>query len=120
MFDRLTSLAHFFRMLVEPALNGLENLLMLPTRDPSLFAGGTAVLDEAAERFRRQGHPETSANVSRTSAFHPPEELALGWHRGLAPCVDGSELAREIFTSQGLVGAAMCSACWCGSHDRWP
>ena len=19
-----------------------------------------------------------------------------------------------------LVGAAMCSACWCGSHDRWP
>ena len=20
----------------------------------------------------------------------------------------------------GLVGAAMCSACWCGSHDRWP
>jgi hypothetical protein len=27
------------------------------------------------------------------------------------PCVDGSELARRIFTSQGLVGAAMCSAC---------
>ncbi len=20
----------------------------------------------------------------------------------------------------GLVGAAMCSACRCGSHDRWP
>jgi hypothetical protein len=35
-------------MLVEPALNGLENLLMLPTRDPSLFAGGAAVLDVAA------------------------------------------------------------------------
>jgi hypothetical protein len=32
MLDRLTPLAHFFRMLVEPALNGLENLLMLPTR----------------------------------------------------------------------------------------
>ncbi len=27
------------------------------------------------------------------------------------PCVDGSELARRIFTLQGLVGAAMCSAC---------
>jgi hypothetical protein len=27
------------------------------------------------------------------------------------PCVDGSWLARTIFTSQGLVGAAMCSAC---------
>jgi hypothetical protein len=48
MFDRLTPLAHFFRMLVEPALNGLENLLMLPTRDPSLLAGGAAVFDEAA------------------------------------------------------------------------
>ena len=48
MLNRLTPLAHFFRMLVEPALNGLENLLMLPTRDPSLFAGGAAVLDVAA------------------------------------------------------------------------
>jgi hypothetical protein len=27
------------------------------------------------------------------------------------PCVDGSELARVIFTSAALVGAAMCSAC---------
>ena len=26
------------------------------------------------------------------------------------PCVDGSELARAIFTFAGLVGAAMCSA----------
>src|SRR5262249_25645013 len=48
MFDRLTPLAHFFRMLVEPALNGLENMLMLPTRDPSLLACGAAVLDGAA------------------------------------------------------------------------
>src|SRR5215471_12371171 len=29
------------------------------------------------------------------------------------PCVDGSVLARRIFTSQAWVGAAMCSA----SHD---
>jgi len=48
MLNRLTPLAHFFRMLVEPPLNCLKNLLMLPTRDPSLFAGGAAVLDEAA------------------------------------------------------------------------
>ena len=39
---------------------------------------------------------------------------------GLPPCVDGSELARTFFTSAALVGAAMCSACLCGSHDRWP
>src|SRR3954469_21534665 len=36
------------------------------------------------------------------------------------PCVDGSELARAFFTCAGLVGAAMCSAFGCGSHDRWP
>src|SRR5262249_53147308 len=44
MLDRLAPLAHFFWVLVEPALDGLENLLMLPTRDPSLLAGGAAVL----------------------------------------------------------------------------
>jgi hypothetical protein len=38
----------FFRVLVEPALDGLENPLMLPTRDPSLLAGGATVLDDAA------------------------------------------------------------------------
>jgi hypothetical protein len=36
------------------------------------------------------------------------------------PCVDGSELARAFFTQATLVGAAMCSAFRCGSHDRWP
>jgi hypothetical protein len=38
----------------------------------------------------------------------------------LPPCVDGSELARAFFTSAALVGAAMCLACFRGSHDRWP
>jgi hypothetical protein len=36
------------------------------------------------------------------------------------PCVDGSELARTFLTIAALVGAAMCSAFACGSHDRWP
>src|SRR5580704_8205085 len=48
MLDRLAPPAHFLRMLVEPALDGFENMLMLPARDPSLFAGGAAVLDSAA------------------------------------------------------------------------
>ena len=30
MFDRLAALAHLLRMLVEPALNGFENVLMFP------------------------------------------------------------------------------------------
>ena len=33
---------------------------------------------------------------------------------------NGSGLARDFFTSAALVGAAMCSACLRGSHDRWP
>src|SRR5215831_8405186 len=48
MLDRLGPLAHFFRVLVEPALDGFANMLMLPARDPSLLAGGAAVLDRAA------------------------------------------------------------------------
>src|SRR5260370_9828939 len=35
-------------MLVEPTLHRLENVLMLPSGDPSLLAGGAAVLDGAA------------------------------------------------------------------------
>jgi hypothetical protein len=31
-------------MLVEPALYGLENMLMLPTGDPTLLGGGAAVV----------------------------------------------------------------------------
>src|SRR5271155_1629112 len=48
MLDRLAPLAHFFRVLVEPALHGFENMLMPPARDPSFLAGGAAVFDGAA------------------------------------------------------------------------
>jgi hypothetical protein len=30
-------------MLIEPLLNGFENVLVLPSRDPSLFGGGAAI-----------------------------------------------------------------------------
>ena len=48
MLNRLAPLAHLLRMLVEPALHRLENMLMLPSGDPSLLAGSAAVLDDAA------------------------------------------------------------------------
>src|SRR5467141_703737 len=48
MLDRLAPPAHFLRVLVEPALDGFENMLMLPARDPSFLAGGAAVFDGAA------------------------------------------------------------------------
>jgi hypothetical protein len=34
-------------MLIEPALYGIENVLVFPSGDPSLLAGGATVLDGA-------------------------------------------------------------------------
>ena len=48
MLDHLAPLAHLLGMLIEPALRRLENVLMLPSGDPSLLARGAAVLDSAA------------------------------------------------------------------------
>ena len=48
MLDRLAPLAHLLRMLVEPALHGFENMLVLPSRDPSLLGGSALMLDGAA------------------------------------------------------------------------
>ena len=45
MLDGFAPLAHFLWMLVEPPLNGFENVLMLPSRDPSLFTGGAMLFD---------------------------------------------------------------------------
>jgi hypothetical protein len=35
-------------MFVKPTLNGFENVLMLPSRDPSFFASGALSFDGAA------------------------------------------------------------------------
>src|ERR1019366_6922722 len=40
--------AHLVRVAVEPVLHRLENGLVLPSGDPSLLAGGAALLDGAA------------------------------------------------------------------------
>jgi len=48
MLDRLTPLTHLLWMLVEPALDRLENMFMLPSGDPTLLTGGAVVLDSAA------------------------------------------------------------------------
>jgi hypothetical protein len=36
------------------------------------------------------------------------------------PCVDGPRVGKGNLHVALLVGAAMCSAFRCGSHDRWP
>ena len=48
MLDGLAPLAHFLRMLVEPLLDGLQNALMFPPRDPVLLARGALILDSTA------------------------------------------------------------------------
>jgi hypothetical protein len=48
MFDRLAPLAHLLGMFIKPTLNGFENMLMLPLRDPSLFASSALSFDGAA------------------------------------------------------------------------
>jgi len=67
------------------------------------------------------GQKQTSRLLEGMSALPPKADIAeRDWHVRFVPCVDGSELARDIFTFAELVGAAMCSACLRGSHDRWP
>src|SRR5208282_6501249 len=47
MLDRLPSLPHLLRVLIESALHHLDDVLMLPSLDPSLLALGAALLDGA-------------------------------------------------------------------------
>src|SRR5215470_2157514 len=48
VLDRLTTRAHGIRIFVEPFLYGLDNLLVLPARDATLFARRALGLDWAA------------------------------------------------------------------------
>ena len=48
MFGGFAALAHGLRVLVEALLNGLQYMLMLPARDPSLLASGAVPFDGAA------------------------------------------------------------------------
>src|SRR4029450_3734258 len=49
MFDGFAALPHLLGMFVEPALDGLEDLPMLPTRDPALAAGRALGLDRTGQ-----------------------------------------------------------------------
>src|SRR5574338_648868 len=45
------------------------------------------------------------------------EELQESRSAQTPPCVDGSPLARGFFGDASLVGAAVCSTCWCGTRE---
>ena len=46
--DSVSPLAHPPRMLVEPLLHRLDDVLVFPPRNPALLARGTAILERAA------------------------------------------------------------------------
>src|ERR1700704_4181728 len=82
---------------------------------------GQVSLRGGRTRFLIRGSEFTPSVVCPESALEPKAAIAgVGRHFRVVPCVDGSELARAFFTFAALVGAAMCSAFRCGSHDRWP
>jgi len=47
MLDRFAPLAHLLRVFVEPPLDSLKNMFVLPAGDPALLAGGALILDGA-------------------------------------------------------------------------
>ena len=73
MLDRLPSLAHFLRVLIEAALHRLENVLMLPSLDPSLVALGAVVLGRDCRGGRRRRAGTGGANAA---AVRPREAEA--------------------------------------------
>jgi hypothetical protein len=115
MLDRLAPLAHFLRVLVESALDGFENMLMLPARDPSLLAGGAAVLDSAAlagaSPIAAQDQPiffirvAVSESLTSRNLTEPDgRDASLGGSvtpvtaGGVEPCLEdrGSDLPRPV------------------------
>ena len=48
MLNRLASLPHFLRVLIEPALHRFQNVFVFPAGDASLLAAGASFLDRAA------------------------------------------------------------------------
>jgi hypothetical protein len=66
------------------------------------------------------GHSRRFGVDGKSAYAQKPDILGARFIRREVPCVDGSELARAFFRFAALVGAAMCSAFRCGSHDRWP
>ena len=73
MLDRFAPLAHLLGVLVEPPLDGLEDVFVLPAGDPALPARGAAILDGASLAGRgpvaAQGQPVLLVRVAVDQAF---------------------------------------------------
>jgi hypothetical protein len=47
-------------------------------------------------------------------------QKVLGWEGQKGAMCGRLRVVKDNLHVAPLVGAAMCSAYWCGSHDRWP
>src|ERR1700680_874020 len=93
---------------------GRRSSARLLTRDDAfLIAVNIAKLPSVPRQILKD-IPRPPHSASRDDCTRASRAAAL------PPCVDGSELARTFFTFAALVGAPMCTAFKCGSHDRWP
>jgi len=72
---------------------------------------GKALMQDRARQAELERQAEAAALIAGLGRRPKADVVRHGRDVRSVPCVDGSELARRIFTSQGLVGAAMCSAC---------
>src|SRR4029077_2395038 len=77
----------------------------------------------------RCGHCSACASDQMLRRIRPTAERTVTpvRHTSKRAPVDKRDAIRErlrvgkgYLNVAALVGAAMCSACWCGSHDRWP
>ena len=65
--------------------------------------------------------PNASVELSCMSASPPTPDVSLRGNEPTLRAMCGRlQVGKENLHVAGLVGAAMCSAFECGSHDRWP
>jgi hypothetical protein len=83
------------------------SLIRLPFRI-AIFAGFS---EHPKRRAPGPTCEATDALIPTTAVPPTVDGSAYGREVACGPCVRGSGLARDFFTSAGLVGAAMCSAC---------
>src|SRR5215475_5413615 len=72
MFNGLASLTHLLWMLVEPALHGFENLLVLPSRDQSFLGGSTIMLDGTTLTSMRPVATQNRTSIFRREGIGEP------------------------------------------------
>ncbi len=99
---------------------------LMPTRDlPSAVHEGC----HAASSLLQHEMPLDVADVSKAALTAPSvlvrstsrsDRIADIPARQLCAMCGRLRVGKDFLRVAGLVGAAMCSACRCGSHDRWP